>query len=56
MPLELVTGKVPNLSNLRVFDCPTYVDIDMSLRRKFGDKAWKGVFVGYAFDSSVRLV
>ncbi len=56
IPLELVTGKVPNLSNLRVFVCPAYVHIDVSLRSKFGDTAWKGVFVGYAFDSPAWLV
>ncbi len=50
IPLELVTGKVPIVSNLRVFGCPTYVHIDVFLKKKFGDKAWKGVFVGYAFD------
>ena len=54
--MELVTGKAPNVSNLRVFGCPTYVHIDVSLRKKFGDKARKGVFVGYAFDSPAWLV
>jgi len=58
VPLELVTGKAPNLSNLRlrVFGCPTYVHIDVSLRKKFGYKAWKDMFVGYAFDSPTWLV
>jgi hypothetical protein len=45
IPIELVTGDLPNLNNLRVFGCPAYVHIDVSLRKKFGDKAWKGVFV-----------
>jgi hypothetical protein len=56
IPTELVTGDQPNLSNLRVFGCPAYVHIDVSLRAKFGDKAWKGIFVGYAFDSPAWLV
>jgi hypothetical protein len=56
IPSELVTGHQPNLSNLRVFGCPAYVYIDVSLRTKFGDKAWKGIFVGYAFDSLAWLV
>jgi hypothetical protein len=32
------------------------VHIDVSQRKKLGDKAWKGVFVGYAFDSPAWLV
>jgi hypothetical protein len=56
IPTDLVTGHQPTLSNLRVFGCPAYVHIDVSLRAKFGDKAWKGIFVGYAFDSSAWLV
>jgi hypothetical protein len=32
------------------------VHIVVSPRKKFSDKAWKGVFVGYAFDSPAWLV
>ena len=49
--MELVNGKSPNLNNLRVFGCPACVHIDVFLRKKFGDKPWKGVFVDYVFDS-----
>ena len=56
IPVELVTGERPDLSNLRVFGCPAYIHIDVSLRNKFGDKAWKGTFVGYAFDSLALLI
>ena len=56
MPVEIVTGERPDLSNLRVFGCPAYVHIDASLREKLGDKAWKGTFVGYAFDSPAWLI
>jgi hypothetical protein len=38
-PMELVTGRLPNLGNLRVFECPGYVHIVVSLRRKFSNKA-----------------
>jgi hypothetical protein len=41
---------------LRVFGCPTYVRLDASLRAKFENKAWKGTFEGYAFDSPFLLV
>ena len=47
---------MPNISNLRVFGCPAYAHIDQSLRSKFGDKSFKCIFVGYAFDSPAWLV
>jgi hypothetical protein len=47
--VELVTGKAPDLSNLQVLRCLAFVHIDAS-RRKLEDKAWKGTFVGYAFN------
>ncbi len=56
IPVELVTCKPPNLSNLRVFGCPAYVHIDASLRKKLGDKARKRIFVGYAFDSPAWFI
>jgi hypothetical protein len=56
IPVELVTGEQPDLSNLRVFGCPACVHIDSSLRKKLGDKAWKDTFVGYAFDSPAWLI
>ncbi len=56
IPVKLITGKAPNLSNLRVFGCPAFVHIDASRRRKLQDKAWKGTFVGYAFDSPAWLI
>jgi hypothetical protein len=56
IPTELVTGYQPILINLRVFGCHAYVHIDVSLKAKFGDKAWKCIFVGCAFDSLAWLV
>jgi hypothetical protein len=56
IPFHLTTGKLPDLSNLRVFGCEAFVHIDVSRRRKMGDKAWKGIFVGYAFDSPSWLI
>jgi hypothetical protein len=32
------------------------VHIDVSLRKKFGERAWKGVFIDYDFDSHAWLV
>jgi hypothetical protein len=48
----LATGRRADLSSMRVFGCPTYVHVDKSKRRKLDDRAWKGVFVGYASESS----
>jgi hypothetical protein len=56
VPYQLVTGLPPDLDLLRVFDCPCFVQIDKQLRRKLDDRAWKGLFVGYALDSPVYLV
>jgi hypothetical protein len=56
VPYQLVTGLLPDLDRLRVFGCPCFVHIDKQLRRKLDDRAWKGVFVGYALDSPAYLV
>jgi hypothetical protein len=44
------------LISIRVFGCPAYVHVDKSQRRKLEDRAWKGVFVGYASESPAWLV
>jgi hypothetical protein len=41
---------------MRVFGCPAYVHVDKSQRRKLDDRAWKGVFVGYASESPAWLM
>jgi hypothetical protein len=46
IPLFMITNKMPDLSNLRTFGCPTYAHIDQSRRNKFEDKAFKGIFIG----------
>ena len=56
VPYQLVTGRPADLSSMRVFGCPAYVHVDKSQRRKLDDRAWKGVFVGYAPESHVWLV
>ena len=56
VPYQLVKGLPPDLPYLRVFGCPCYVHIDKQLRRKLDDRAWKGVFVGYALDSLAYLI
>jgi hypothetical protein len=56
IPFTSLTGRDPDLSNLRVFGCPAFVHIDSSQRLKFSSKAWRGIFVGYAVDSPAWLV
>jgi hypothetical protein len=56
IPFTALTGRDPDLSNIRVFGCPAYVNTDSSQRPKFSPKAWQGIFVGYAFDSPAWVV
>jgi len=51
IPWQIITIKPPDLSNLKTFGCPSYAHIDQSRRNKFDDKSFKGIFIGYAFDS-----
>jgi hypothetical protein len=55
MPYQLVTGLLPDLDRLRVFGFPCFVHNDEQLCRKLDDRAWKGVFVGYALDTPAYL-
>jgi hypothetical protein len=56
VPFTLATGRRADLSSMRVFSCPAYVHVDNSQRRKVDDRAWKGVFVGYASESPAWLL
>ena len=49
-------GKLPDLSNLRVFGCQVFFHIDKSKRRKLGRKSSdEGIFVGYASNGHAWL-
>jgi hypothetical protein len=48
VPFTLATGRRADLSSMRVYGCPAYVHVDKSQRRELDDRAWMGVFVGYA--------
>jgi hypothetical protein len=39
VPYQLVTGRQPDLSFMRVFRCPDYVHQDKSQRHKHDDRA-----------------
>jgi hypothetical protein len=51
VPFTMATGRRADLSSMRVFGCPAYVQVGKSQRRKLDDRAWKGVFVWYASES-----
>ena len=50
-PYELLGGKKPNLSYIKVFGCKCQVYIKGSKLPKFGPRTFEGIFVGYAKDS-----
>lgn len=47
-PYEVWTGKVPNLSNLRIFGTTAFAHVPKEKRRKLDPKTKRLVFVGYA--------
>jgi len=46
-PVELWTGSMPNLSNIRLFGCVAFAHIPDQLRRKLDSKSKRCIFVDY---------
>ncbi|GBP39934.1 Retrovirus-related Pol polyprotein from transposon TNT 1-94 [Eumeta japonica] len=46
-PMEIWTGKKPNLSNLKVFGCEVKTQVPKEKRQKWDSKSRKLLFVGY---------
>ena len=46
-PFQRLFGRRPDISNLRVFGCVSYVHVPDSQRRKLDAKAHRAIFVGY---------
>jgi hypothetical protein len=46
-PWELFTGKVPDVSRLKVFGCRAYVKQEKHLVNTFAPQSWPGIFLGY---------
>ena len=46
-PYECWFGRKPDVSNLRVFRCLSYVHVPDSQRLKLDPKSYKAIFVGY---------
>jgi len=49
-PHEVLTGKKPDLSHLRIWGCQCFVNIPVELREKGGPHRYEAVFVGYEED------
>ena len=47
IPYFRLTGKLPKLSNVRIFGCKAYAYIDSSLRKKMESKAREGLYMGH---------
>jgi hypothetical protein len=51
IPLTLLTSSVSDASKFRVFGCAVFAKVSDKLRRKFGEKAFRGVMVGFPHDA-----
>jgi hypothetical protein len=51
IPLTLLTSWALDASKFRVFGCAVFAKVPDKLRRKLGDKAFRGVMVGYPTDA-----
>jgi hypothetical protein len=51
VPITLLTSKEPDASKLRVPRCTFFVKVHDKLRRKLGEKAFRGVMVAYPPDA-----
>jgi hypothetical protein len=51
VPLTLLTSHAPNASKFRVFGCIVIAKFPDKFRRKLGEKALRGIMVGYPPDA-----
>ena len=55
-PFQLVLGKPPNISHIRIFGCAIYVPIAQTHRTKMGPQRRLGIYVGYDSPSIIRYL
>lgn len=55
-PHEMVYGRKPDVSHLRVFGCEAYVRVPPDTRKKLDAKSIKGTFVGLSLNSSYHIL
>ena len=53
-PLQLVSGREPNLSHLKVFGCAVYVPISPPQRTKMGPQRRLRIYIGFNSPSIIR--
>ena len=55
-PYQLLYGKIPDLSDHRVWGCNAWALIPSAKRKKWCARAIRGIFIGYSDDSKCSLV
>ena len=55
-PLQLVSGREPNISHLRIFGCAVYVPITPPQRTKMGPQRKLGIYVGFESPSIIKYL
>nr|GEX29608.1 putative ribonuclease H-like domain-containing protein [Tanacetum cinerariifolium] len=55
-PLQLVSGREPSFSHLKVFGCGVYVPISPPQHTKMGPQRRLGIYVGFNFPSIIRYL
>ena len=55
-PLQLASGREPNISHLRTFGCAVYVPIAPPQRTKMGPQRRLGIYVGYESPSIIKYL
>ena len=55
-PSQLVLGKQPNISHLRIFGCAVYVPIAPTQCTKMGFQRRLGIYVGFDSPSIIRYL
>ncbi|KAL0299333.1 UNVERIFIED_CONTAM: hypothetical protein Sradi_6593100 [Sesamum radiatum] len=55
-PLQLVSGREPNISHLKVFGCAVYVPIPPPQRTKMGPQRRLGIYVGFESPSIIKYL
>ena len=55
-PLQIVHGKKPNISHLRIFGCSVYVPISPPNRTSMGPQRKLGIYIGYESPSILKYL
>jgi len=55
-PLQLVSGKEPNISHLKIFGCAVFIPIGPPQRTKMGPQRRLGIYVGFESPSIIKYL